>query len=67
MIVVRCIDPGWGAPACNQRLADCESWLRANVGARWSQWDWAASAYGYVIIGTDRSEEATLFKLKFGV
>lgn len=67
MIVVRCIDPAWGSPACNLRLKECESWLRANVGARWSQWDWAASAYGYAIISVDLPQEATLFKLKFGI
>lgn len=67
MIVIHCINAKWSAPFCNKKLNDCECWLRQHVGERRKQWDWAASGYGYVIISSEFAEEATLFKLKFGV
>ena len=67
MIVVRCINGNWPAHQCNARRAEVECWLKEYVGERWKQWDWAASVYGYVIIGIDYPEQATAFKLKFGV
>jgi len=68
MIVVRCIIPsrsGW-TPTCNLKQAQCEQWLRLNIGDRFIEWDWAFQ-YGYALISDNRPEEAAFFKLRFGV
>jgi len=69
-ISIRCIDadkiidPG----ERNARLNEITSWLEEHVGTRWDDWDWDyRKMYGWVLIQNYRSEQALLFKLKFGV
>ena len=64
-LFIRCNDPGWPPHVCNLRTKQCEEWLTEHVGRRWKTWDWAASIFGVVILTA--GEEATAFKLKFGL
>jgi hypothetical protein len=63
---VKCINTkNLTAWECNACLVLMERWLRENAGQRWVDWDWLEC--GHVEFMPHKSNEAFIFKIKFGV
>ena len=51
----------------NKRAA-CELWLAEHIGLRWRDWDWVwFGGMGFIMLYCYTEENATAFKLKFGL
>lgn len=64
MIVVKCNKTNWNIAPGQGIYWKCQEWCREFVGLSKVDWDYYSSSNTFVF---ERAEDATAFKLRFGV